>query len=70
MWKVNWTRYVGEQIKWAEALIAKADDIPGYESDVLRAKSADILADISRLVGEGLGGRDLVNPTTRKEMKN
>ncbi len=52
MWKFDWTRYVGEQIKWAEALIVKADEIPGYESDALREKAAQTLADVKRLVEE------------------
>ena len=70
MWKFNWSSYVGEQIKWADALILKADDIQGYESEILRAKSAAILADVSRLVGEGLSGKELSRPTIKKEMRN
>ena len=70
MWKFNWASYVGEQIKWAEALISKADDIQGYESDMLRAKSVAILADVSRLVGEGLSGEELTQHDIKKEMRN
>ena len=70
MWKFNWTSYVGEQIKWAEALISKADNIHGYDAEVLRAKSAAILADISRLVGEGLSGTELSAPRMKKEIPN
>lgn len=50
MWKFDWTQYVGEQIKWAEALITKADEIPGYESDLLREKAAQTLTEISQLL--------------------
>ena len=51
MCTIDWTRYVGTQMKWAEVLFARADEIPGYEARVLRAKGAEILADVSRHVG-------------------
>ncbi|MAF49255.1 MAG: hypothetical protein QGH73_05060 [Rhodospirillales bacterium] len=56
MWKFDWTHYVAEQIKWAEILITKADDIPGYESTKLRDKGGEVLAHVSRLIGENLTG--------------
>lgn len=51
MCTIDWTRYVGTQMKWAEILLTRADEIPGYEARALRAKGAEILADVSRLVG-------------------
>ena len=51
MCTIDWTRYVGAQMQWAEILLSRADEIPGYEARVLRAKGAEILADVSRLVG-------------------
>jgi len=38
-------------MKWAEVLLNRADEIPGYEASALRAKSAEILADVSRIIG-------------------
>ncbi len=70
MCKFDWTSYVGEQIKWAETLILRADEIQGDESDLLRSKSAAILADVSRIVGEGLSGRELSARGIKKEMRN
>jgi hypothetical protein len=58
MWKFDWTHYVAEQIKWAEILITKADDIRGYEASKLRDKGGEILAHVSRLVGEDLTDDD------------
>lgn len=46
MCTIDWTRYVGAQMKWAEILLTRADEIPGYEARVLRAKGAEILADV------------------------
>ena len=66
----DWTSYVGEQIKWAEALIIQADNIQGDEANILRAKSATILADVSRLVGEGLTGSELATSGIKEEMRN
>ena len=54
MCTIDWTRYVGEQMKWAEVLLTRADEIPGYEAHNLRAKGAEVLADVSRLVGRGV----------------
>jgi hypothetical protein len=54
MWKLDWTHYVSEQIKWAEILITKADDIPGYESAKLRDRGSEILSRVSRMIGEEL----------------
>jgi len=51
MCTIDWTRYVGVQMKWAEVLLNRADEIPGYEASALRAKSAEILADVSRIIG-------------------
>jgi hypothetical protein len=51
MLTIDWTRYVGAQMQWAEALTRRADEIPGYDADSLRTKSAGIMADVSRLVG-------------------
>ncbi len=51
MCTIDWTRYVGEQMKWAEVLLTRADEIQGYEARILRAKGAEVLADVSRLVG-------------------
>lgn len=54
MFTIDWTRYVGTQMKWAEVLLTRADEIPGYEARVLRAKGAETLADVSRLVGKNV----------------
>ena len=54
MCTIDWTRYVGAQMKWAEILLARADEIPGYEARALRAKGAEILADVSRIVGRNV----------------
>lgn len=54
MCTIDWTRYVGEQMKWAEVLLTRADEIQGYEARILRAKGAEVLADVSRLVGRGV----------------
>ncbi len=51
MLTIDWTRYVGAQMEWAETLSRRANEIPGYDAELLRAKSAGILADVSRLVG-------------------
>ena len=56
MCTVDWTRYVGAQMKWAEILFTRADEIRGYEASALRAKGVEILADVSRLIGRDLGG--------------
>ena len=70
MWKFNWTRYVGEQIKWAEILITKADEIRGYDSQALRNKGVEILADVSRLVGEDMTGEEFFCTGVKKELTN
>ena len=54
MCTIDWTRYVDAQMQWAEILMLRADEIPGYEAGTLRAKSAAILADVSRLLGRNL----------------
>jgi hypothetical protein len=41
-------------MKWAEILLTRADEIPGYEARALRAKGAEILADVSRIVGRNV----------------
>ena len=56
MCTIDWTRYVGAQMKWAEILITRADEIPGYRGGELRAKGIAVLADVSRLIGRDLGG--------------
>lgn len=54
MWKFDWSHYVSEQIKWAEILITKADDIPGYESAKLHDHGTEILSRVSHMIGEDL----------------
>ncbi|MCD6073744.1 MAG: hypothetical protein K0Q70_627 [Rhodospirillales bacterium] len=54
MCTIDWTRYVGAQMKWAEILLTRADEIPGYDARALRAKGAEILADVSRIVGRNV----------------
>ena len=54
MWKFDWSHYVSEQIKWAEILITKADDIPGYEAAKLRDRGTEVLSRVSRMIGEDL----------------
>ena len=54
MWKFVWSHYVSEQIKWAEILITKADDIPGYEAAKLRDRGTEVLSRVSRMIGEDL----------------
>jgi hypothetical protein len=54
MCTIDWTRYAAAQMEWAEVLLARADEIPGYEARALRAKSAEILAEVSRLVGRNV----------------
>ena len=54
MWKFDWSYYVSEQIKWAEILITKADDIPGYEAAKLRDRGTEVLSRVSRMIGEDL----------------
>jgi hypothetical protein len=51
MLTIDWSRYVGAQMEWAETLLRRANEIPGYDAASLRAKSAGIVADVSRLVG-------------------
>jgi hypothetical protein len=51
MLTIDWTRYVGAQMEWAETLTRRAEEIPGYDAEQLRAKSAGIMADVSRKVG-------------------
>ena len=58
MWKYDWPHYVSEQIKWAEILITKADDIPGYESAKLRQRGSEILCPVSRMIDEDLTDDD------------
>lgn len=54
MCTIDYTRYIHNQMDWAVALITRADEIPGYEADALRAKGFEVLADISRIIGRGL----------------
>jgi len=61
MCTIDWTRYVGAQMQWAEILFTRADEIRGYEAASLRAKGIEVLADVSRLVGRDLG-HSLVRP--------
>ena len=58
IWKLDWSHYVSEQIKWAEILITKAHEIPGYESSNLRDRGGEISSRASRMIGEDLTDDD------------
>ncbi len=50
MTRINWTQYASNQIQWAESLLANANDIHGFDSKALYAKSAATLDEVSRLI--------------------
>ena len=54
MTTVDWRDYVSEQFRWAECLMAIAEEAEGEESRELRFKAAATLIDASHKLGVAL----------------
>lgn len=51
---VDWSGYVSEQFRWAERLMAIAEEAEGEEGRELRLKAEATLIDASRMLGVSL----------------
>ena len=54
MTTVDWSGYVSEQFRWAERLMAAAEEAEGEKGRELRLKAEATLIDASRMLGVAL----------------